>query len=62
MQNECPNDNYSRIDNLMKKISPIAQFFNFFSQNLDTNEVYTIQKGTTRTNCLDSLDRTKVKI
>ena len=60
MQNECPNDNYSRIDNLMKKISPIAQFFNFFSQNLDTNEVYTIQKGTTRTNCLDSLDRTNV--
>ena len=60
MQNECPKDNYSRIDSLMNTISPIAGIFNFFSKNLSTGEVYTVQKGTIRTNCLDCLDRTNV--
>ena len=60
MQNECPKDNYSRIDILMNNISPIAEIFNFFSKNIKTNEIYSIQKGTTRTNCLDCLDRSNV--
>ena len=60
MQNECPKDNYSKIDNLMNNIAPIAEIFNFFSKNINTNEIYSIQKGTTRTNCLDCLDRTNV--
>ena len=60
MQNECPNDNYTRIDILIQKITPIANVFNFFSQNIYTNQIYCIQKGTTRTNCLDNLDRTNV--
>jgi len=60
MQNECPKDNYSRIDNLMNTISPISEIFNFYSINLMTKEVYTVQKGIIRTNCLDSLDRTNI--
>ena len=60
MQNECPKDDYSRIDNLMNTIIPIAEVFKFFSINLKTNEILSIQNGTTRTNCLDCLDRTNV--
>ena len=60
MQNECPKDNYSRIDILMNNIIPILEIFNFFSKNIGTNEIFCIQKGTTRTNCLDCLDRTNV--
>ena len=60
MQNECPKDDYSRIDILMNTISPIASVFSFFSQNYFTDEVYSIQKGTIRTNCLDCLDRTNI--
>ena len=60
MQNECPKDNYSRIDILINKITPVAEVFNFFSQNLNTNQINSIQKGTARTNCLDNLDRTNV--
>ena len=60
MQNECQKDNYSRIDILMNNIIPILEIFNFFSKNIGTNEIYCIQKGTTRTNCLDCLDRTNV--
>ena len=60
MQNECPKDNYSRINILMNNIIPILEIFNFFSKNIGTNEIFCIQKGTTRTNCLDCLDRTNV--
>ena len=60
MQNECQKDNYFRIDVLMNTIAPVAEVFNFFSKNLSTNEIYSIQKGTTRTNCLDCLDRTNI--
>ena len=60
MQNECPKDNYSRIDILMEKVKLIAEVFKFFSQNINTNEINCIQKGATRTNCLDCLDRTNV--
>ena len=60
MQNECPKDNYSKIDSLMNTISPIAGIFNFFSKNITTGEVYSVQKGIIRTNCLDCLDRTNV--
>ena len=60
MQNECQKDNYSRIDNLINTISPIIELFGFFACNLKTNEIYGIQKGTPRTNCLDCLDRTNV--
>ncbi len=60
MQNECKNDNYSRIDDLMNDLKQVVELFNFFSQNINTNQIYSIQKGTTRTNCLDCLDRTNV--
>ena len=60
MQNECPKDNYSRIDNLINTISPIIRLFGFFACNLKTNQIFSIQKGTPRTNCLDCLDRTNV--
>ena len=60
MQNECSKDNYSRIDNLINTISPFIELFGFFSCNLNTNEIFSIQKGTPRTNCLDCLDRTNV--
>ena len=60
MQNECQNNNYSKIDNLMQNINPVVGFFSFFVQNLITNEILNVQKGTTRTNCLDCLDRTNV--
>jgi len=60
MQNECPKDNYSRIDILMEKVKLIADVFKFFSQNINTSEINSIQKGATRTNCLDCLDRTNV--
>ena len=60
MQNECQKDNYSRIDNLINTISPIIELFGFFSCNLKTNDIFSVQKGTPRTNCLDCLDRTNV--
>jgi len=60
MQNECQKDNYSRIDNLINTISPTIELFGFFSCNIKTNEIFSIQKGTPRTNCLDCLDRTNV--
>ena len=60
MQNECPKDNYSNIDNLMNTLSPFIKLFNFFSYDLTNNNIYTTQKGTMRTNCLDCLDRTNV--
>ena len=60
MQNECPKDNYSNIDNLMNTLSPFINLFNFFSYDLTNNNIYSIQKGTMRTNCLDCLDRTNV--
>ena len=60
MQNECPKDNYSRIDILMNTINPVTEVFHFFSKNIKTNEIDSIQKGTERTNCLDCLDRTNV--
>ncbi len=44
----------------MNRIAPIANVFNFYAQNLNTNQIYSTQKGTTRTNCLDNLDRTNV--
>ena len=60
MQNECQKDNYSRIDNLINTISPTMQLFGFFSCNIETNKIYSLQVGTMRTNCLDCLDRTNV--
>ena len=60
MQNECPKDNYSNIDILMKYISSITEIFSFFALNLKTYMIYSEQKGTIRTNCLDCLDRTNI--
>ena len=60
MQNECPKDNYSKIDNLINTISPTLELFGFFSCNIKNNEIYSIQKGVPRVNCLDCLDRTNV--
>ena len=30
MKNECKNDNYDNIDNLMKNMVPIEEIFQFF--------------------------------
>ena len=60
MQNQCPRDNYSKIDYLIQNIEPAANVFQFYSENLSTHEILKQQKGTTRTNCLDCLDRTNV--
>ena len=60
MQNECKKDDYSKIDILMYKISKLLNLFNFFSIDITTEKVLSIQNGTTRTNCLDCLDRTNV--
>ena len=60
MQNECQKDDYSRIDNLMYTISPIVSLFSFFSKDINSDEIFSVQKGTIRTNCLDCLDRTNV--
>ena len=60
MQNECQKDNYSNVNKLMKKVTTLTEIFNFFSQNLTTKEIYSYQKGTIRTNCLDCLDRTNI--
>ena len=60
MQNECQKDNYTNVNKLMNKVKPLAEIFNFFSKNLTTKEVYSYQKGTIRTNCLDCLDRTNI--
>ena len=60
MQNQCPRDNYSKIDYLIQNIEPAANVFQFYSEDLSSHEVLKHQKGTTRTNCLDCLDRTNV--
>ena len=60
MQNECQKDNYTNIDKLINKVKPLIEIFNCFSQNLHTREIYSYQKGTIRTNCLDCLDRTNI--
>ena len=60
MQNECKKDDYSRIDILIDSISKITDLFRFFAKNINNDKVLYIQEGTTRTNCLDCLDRTNV--
>ena len=60
MQNQCPRDNYSKIDYLIQNIEPATNVFQFYSEDLSTHEILKQQKGTTRTNCLDCLDRTNV--
>ena len=60
MQNQCQRDNYSKIDYLIQNIEPAINVFQFYSEDLSTHEVLKHQKGTTRTNCLDCLDRTNV--
>ena len=60
MQNECQKDNYTNTDKLINKVKPLIEIFNCFSQNLHTREIYSYQKGTIRTNCLDCLDRTNI--
>ena len=60
MQNECPRDDYSKIDYLMQNLEIPLNIFQFFSEDLNTHEILKHQKGTTRTNCLDCLDRTNV--
>ena len=60
MQNQCPRDDYSKIDYLMQCVETPINVFQFFSEDLTTNEILKHQKGTTRTNCLDCLDRTNV--
>ena len=60
MQNECKKDDYSRIDILMENVSNISELLGFFAKNINNEKVLCIQNGTTRTNCLDCLDRTNV--
>ena len=44
----------------IQNIEPAINVFQFYSEDLSTHEVLKHQKGTTRTNCLDCLDRTNV--
>ena len=63
MQNECPNDNYDKIESLMKNFVSIVNIFKFYCEknnNNFNNEVLKEQKGVCRVNCLDCLDRTNV--
>ena len=60
MQNECKKGDYSAIDILIDKISNISELLSFFAKDLIKEKVLCIQNGTTRTNCLDCLDRTNV--
>ena len=60
MQNECKNDNYDNIDNLMKNMTFVEEIFQFFCEEEKTGEVHKEQRGIFRTNCLDCLDRTNV--
>ena len=60
MQNECKKDDYTNIDNLMDNISNFKDLFSFFSEDIYSKKIYCTQNGTTRTNCLDCLDRTNV--
>jgi uncharacterized CHY-type Zn-finger protein len=60
MQNQCPRDDYSKIDYLMQCVETPINVFQFYSEDLSSHEILKQQKGTTRTNCLDCLDRTNV--
>jgi len=59
-QNECKNDNYERIDLLIKNVENIMNIFKFYCEDVYTGEIIKEQTGIIRTNCLDCLDRTNV--
>jgi hypothetical protein len=67
MQNECPYDNYDKIDTLMDNLNSIVNIFKFYCEKNNNNnyinnnnELLKEQKGVCRVNCLDCLDRTNV--
>jgi hypothetical protein len=59
-QSECKNDNYERIDMLIKNVENVLNIFKFYCEDVNTGEIIKEQNGIMRTNCLDCLDRTNV--
>lgn len=59
-QSECKNDNYDRIDLLIKNVENVMNIFKFYCEDVQTGEIIKEQTGIIRTNCLDCLDRTNV--
>lgn len=59
-QSECKNDNYEKIDLLIKNIENVMNIFKFYCEDINTAEIIKEQTGIIRTNCLDCLDRTNV--
>lgn len=59
-QNECKNDNYERIDLLIKNVENVMNIFKFYCEDINSGEIIKEQTGIIRTNCLDCLDRTNV--
>jgi len=54
----CKGDQYHVLAEIIPKLSPSLDYYSYFS--LQNEEVVTKQRGVTRINCLDSLDRTNV--
>lgn len=59
-QNNCPYDNYDKIEDFIKQIENVVTIFQFNCINDYTGKIELTQSGTIRTNCLDCLDRTNV--
>lgn len=58
---ETKGDNFHLLNGLLEKIeSMLVDRFGYYSEDRNTGEVLTEQKGVIRTNCLDCLDRTNV--
>lgn len=45
---------------LVEKLDEMINRFGYFAENSKTLKVYSLQKGSFRTNCFDCLDRTNV--
>lgn len=53
---ECRGGNQANLSKLKSKIEKVFEEFSFY--HADAGNVYNLQTGTIRTNCLDCLDRT----
>lgn len=53
---ECRGGNQANLSKLKNKVEQIFDEFSFYYA--DGSNVYSLQTGTVRTNCLDCLDRT----
>ena len=54
----CKGDRYHELRHMLDHLSPLLDYYHYFS--IQHEEVVTVQRGVTRINCLDSLDRTNV--